>query len=59
VSEAKAKRRTVENEDVGLVPHGGSQHDLDLLAARQSRHAVVRGKLGLEAAVRQVLLDVG
>ena len=37
----------VEDDDVRLVPHGGADHDLDLLAARQRAHAVVGAELGV------------
>ena len=41
---------------MGLHPHGGPQHDLDLLAAREGAHARVRRELCLEADVVQVAL---
>mmetsp|Transcript_5929 Transcript_5929/g.20180 ORF Transcript_5929/g.20180 Transcript_5929/m.20180 type:complete len:1091 (-) Transcript_5929:63-3335(-) len=48
----------VEDEDVGLVPHGGGEHDLDLLPARERLHAVVGPELAVQADVLEVLLDV-
>eukprot|EP00051_Salpingoeca_urceolata_P026343 m.476960 g.476960 ORF g.476960 m.476960 type:complete len:1145 (-) comp20711_c0_seq1:131-3565(-) len=49
----------VENENVGLVPGGCGEHDLDLLAAREGRHARVGAVLAVETDVFEVLLDVG
>lgn len=49
----------VEDKDVRLVPHGSSQHDLHLLPARQCLHPGVSGELCGQAAIREVLLDVG
>mmetsp|Transcript_10622 Transcript_10622/g.30457 ORF Transcript_10622/g.30457 Transcript_10622/m.30457 type:complete len:700 (+) Transcript_10622:293-2392(+) len=49
----------VEDHDVGLVPHGGADDDLDLLAAGERVHAEVGAVLAVQAAVLEVLLDVG
>ena len=41
-----------------LLPHRGAEHELHLLAAGEALDAVVRAKLGVEAEVDEVLLDV-
>mmetsp|Transcript_70139 Transcript_70139/g.158592 ORF Transcript_70139/g.158592 Transcript_70139/m.158592 type:complete len:226 (-) Transcript_70139:445-1122(-) len=51
--------RLVEDHHVRLVPHGGPNHHLDLLAPREGVHAEVGAVLPVEADVLQVLLHVG
>eukprot|EP00050_Salpingoeca_kvevrii_P005674 m.285049 g.285049 ORF g.285049 m.285049 type:complete len:376 (-) comp11283_c0_seq1:2481-3608(-) len=48
----------VENENLGLVPHGSANDDLDLLTTREGSHAVVGAKLAVETDILEVLLDV-
>lgn len=40
------------------TPSSGSKNDLDLLSSRETSHGVVRGELGLETEVLEVLLDL-
>lgn len=47
----------IQDQDVGVVPHGSSNDNLDLLATRQATHAGVGSELRLNAHVFQVLLD--
>ena len=42
---------------MGVVPHGCSNDNLDLLATRQATHAGVGSKFRLNANILQVLLD--
>ena len=48
----------VEHDDVRVVPHGGSENHLHLLATRQAADARVGREFGLEAELLEVLLDV-
>ena len=48
----------VHHDDVRLLPHGGAEHELDLLAAGETLDAVVGTELGVEAEIDEVLLDV-
>mmetsp|Transcript_17955 Transcript_17955/g.26472 ORF Transcript_17955/g.26472 Transcript_17955/m.26472 type:complete len:252 (+) Transcript_17955:270-1025(+) len=51
--------RLVKNENMGLVPHGSGDHDLNLLSTREGRHTVVGRELGTKTTVTKVLLDIG
>ena len=51
--------RFVHDDDVRLLPHGGTEHELNLLATGKTLDAVVRTKFGIQTKVDQVLLDVG
>lgn len=53
----KVVGRLVQHQDVRVVPHGSSQHNLDLLPSRQAPHAGVGTKLRLDAHVLEVLLN--
>uniref|UniRef100_A0A1J3GZS4 Uncharacterized protein n=2 Tax=Noccaea caerulescens TaxID=107243 RepID=A0A1J3GZS4_NOCCA len=48
----------IQHQDVGLLPHGGAQHQLHLLATRQAADLGVGGELGGQAQVGQHLLHV-
>mmetsp|Transcript_9350 Transcript_9350/g.21219 ORF Transcript_9350/g.21219 Transcript_9350/m.21219 type:complete len:1082 (+) Transcript_9350:301-3546(+) len=52
-------RGLVEDQDVGVLPHRGSQHDLDLHAAAELVDLGVACRLGVHAEVAEVLLDGG
>ena len=48
----------VHHDNVRLLPHGGAEDELDLLAAGETLDAVVGTELGVEAEIDEVLLDV-
>mmetsp|Transcript_22096 Transcript_22096/g.37598 ORF Transcript_22096/g.37598 Transcript_22096/m.37598 type:complete len:759 (-) Transcript_22096:45-2321(-) len=50
--------RLVQHDNVRLVPHGSSQHNLHLLSSRQGRHTVVSSKLTVQPTILQMLFDV-
>jgi hypothetical protein len=49
--------RLVENEQLGVGPHGGGEDDLDLLSSRQSLELVVLGDVSVESDVHEVLAN--
>ncbi|GKT42818.1 uncharacterized protein ColSpa_03000 [Colletotrichum spaethianum] len=49
--------RLVEHQQMGVVPHGTGDDNLDLLTTRQRANLVVVGNLGVEAEVLKVLGD--
>lgn len=49
--------RLIENEDLGVVPKGGGDDDLDLLSSGESLDLGVHGVVSLESDVLEVLLD--
>lgn len=49
--------RFVEDEQVGVVPHGAGNHHLYLLSAREGADFVVVGDFGVQAEVLKVLGD--
>jgi hypothetical protein len=49
--------RLVEHKQMGVVPHGTSQDDLDLLSTGQARDLVVVGNLRVETNILEVLGD--
>ena len=50
--------RFVHDDDVRLLPHGGTEHELNLLATGKTLDAVVGTEFGIQTKVDQVLLDV-
>lgn len=49
--------RLVKHQKMGVVPHGTSDDDLDLLSTRQRADLVVVGNLGVETKILKVLGD--
>lgn len=49
--------RLVEDEEMGVVPHGAGEDDLDLLATGKTGDLVVVGDFGVETEVLKVLGD--
>lgn len=51
--------RLVEHQEMGVVPHGTGDDDLDLLATGQGADLVVVGNLGVKTEILEVLGDDG
>ena len=51
--------RLVKDEQMGVVPHGTGDDDLDLLATGKGADLVVVGNLGVQAEILEVLRDDG
>ena len=51
--------RLVEDEEMGVVPHGAGDDDLDLLTTGHTTNLVVLSELGVHSDVDKVLTDVG
>lgn len=49
--------RLVKDEEMGVVPHGAGEDDLDLLASGETGDLVVVGDFGVETEVLEVLGD--
>jgi len=48
----------VQDQQMGVKPHGGGKDDLDLLSSGETLDAGVGSELGIETEITQVLLDL-
>jgi len=48
----------VQDQQMGVEPHGGGKDDLDLLTTGKTANTAVGGELGIKSEITQVLLDL-